>query len=114
VIAFVARQLGAPASDLGFYEWSGSTIEYHRAQIRAQFRREQIEPLTPGRVLRMVRSALRTAEQNWALRRCRRRSLGGLLARSWKALIVIEGQRVTWCVGGRPPALCRTFCSRPR
>ena len=23
-----------PASDLGFYEWSGSTIEYHRAQIR--------------------------------------------------------------------------------
>jgi len=22
------------AGDLGFYEWSGSTIEYHRAQIR--------------------------------------------------------------------------------
>ena len=33
-VAFVARQVGAPASDLGFYEWSGSTIEYHRAQIR--------------------------------------------------------------------------------
>jgi hypothetical protein len=95
------------ASDLGFYEWSGSTIEYHRAQIRthfgfrvasvadqekltfwlasnvahaerrpdrvreyllAQFRSERIEPPTSGRVLRMVRSALRTAEQDWAVR----------------------------------------------
>ena len=33
-VAFVARQVGVPASDLGFYEWTGSTIEYHRAQIR--------------------------------------------------------------------------------
>jgi hypothetical protein len=33
-VAFVARQVGVPASDLGFYEWSGSTIEYHQAQIR--------------------------------------------------------------------------------
>jgi len=107
VIEFVARQVGVDASDLGFYEWSGRTIEYHRNQIRAQlgfrvatisdqekltawlasnvahaerrpervrdellaqFRAEQIEPPTTGRVLRMVRSALRTAEQSWALR----------------------------------------------
>jgi len=34
VIAFVARQLGVAAVDLGFYEWAGSTIEYHRAQVR--------------------------------------------------------------------------------
>jgi Domain of unknown function (DUF4158) len=33
-VAFVARQVGVPTSDLGFYEWAGSTIEYHRAQIR--------------------------------------------------------------------------------
>jgi AraC-like DNA-binding protein len=33
-VAFVARQVGVPASDLGFYDWAGSTIEYHRAQIR--------------------------------------------------------------------------------
>jgi hypothetical protein len=33
-VAFVARQVGVPASDLGFYEWTGSTIEYHRAQVR--------------------------------------------------------------------------------
>ena len=107
VIAFVARQLDTAVVDLGFYEWSGSTIEYHRAQIRshlgfrvasvadqerlttwltsnvahaerrpervrehllAHFRRMQIEPPTSGRVLRMVRSAMRTAEQSWALR----------------------------------------------
>ena len=33
-VAFVARQVGVPASDLGFYDWAGSPIEYHRAQIR--------------------------------------------------------------------------------
>jgi len=107
VIAFIAGQLGVDASDLGFYEWAGRTIEYHRAQIRdhlgyrvatvadqdeltgwlseavahaerrfdrvreellAEFRRLRIEAPTAGRVLRMVRSALRTAEQNWASR----------------------------------------------
>ncbi len=35
VIESVARQVGVDASDLGFYEWSGRTIEYHRNQIRA-------------------------------------------------------------------------------
>jgi len=33
-VNFVALQMKVPAGDLGFYEWSGSTIEYHRAQIR--------------------------------------------------------------------------------
>jgi len=33
-VAFVARQVGVLASDLGFYEWSGRTAEYHRAQVR--------------------------------------------------------------------------------
>jgi len=32
VIEFVARQVGVDASDLGFYEWSGRTIEYHRPE----------------------------------------------------------------------------------
>ncbi len=107
VVEFVARQVGVPAADLGSYEWSGSTIEYHRSQIRAhrgfrvatlndqekltawlaanvahaerrrervraellaRFRAEQIEPPTPGRLLRMVRSALRAVEQDWTLR----------------------------------------------
>jgi len=39
-----------------------------REELLAQFRAERIEPPTPGRVLRMVRSALRTAEQGWTLR----------------------------------------------
>jgi len=34
---FVARQVGVPASDLGLYEWSGHTFEYHRAQARRHF-----------------------------------------------------------------------------
>ncbi|MGI8447798.1 MAG: DUF4158 domain-containing protein [Streptosporangiaceae bacterium] len=103
VVGFVARQLGMDASELGFYEWSGSTIEYHRAhlgfrvatvadqekltewlaisvahaerrpdrvreELLAQFRKEHIEPPTSGRLLRMVRSALRAAEKNWTAR----------------------------------------------
>src|SRR5664279_1585457 len=98
---------GGRRGSLGFYEWSGSTIEYHRAQVRehlgyrvatvadqerltvwlseavahaerrpdrvreallAEFRRLRIEPPTPGRLVQIVRSALRTAEQNWASR----------------------------------------------
>jgi hypothetical protein len=33
-VAYVARQVKVPASDLGLYEWPGRTFEYHRAQIR--------------------------------------------------------------------------------
>jgi hypothetical protein len=33
-VAFVARQVGVPASGRGFYEWSGRTAGYHRAQVR--------------------------------------------------------------------------------
>jgi hypothetical protein len=33
-VDFVARQMQVAAGDLGFYEWSGSTVEYHRAQVR--------------------------------------------------------------------------------
>ena len=35
-VAYVARQVKVPASDLGLYEWSGRTFEYHRAQIGVQ------------------------------------------------------------------------------
>ncbi|TCN29270.1 TnpA family transposase [Kribbella orskensis] len=107
VIGFVARQVGVEAAALASYEWSGRTVEYHRAEIRehlgfrlawvadqerltswlatsvaraerradsvreellTQFRRERVEAPTPGRVLRMARSALRTAEQTWTAR----------------------------------------------
>ncbi|MGI5201344.1 DUF4158 domain-containing protein [Spirillospora sp. CA-108201] len=34
VVGHVAKQVRVPVSEFGFYEWSGSTIEYHRGQIR--------------------------------------------------------------------------------
>ncbi|MFB4269952.1 DUF4158 domain-containing protein [Nonomuraea sp. GTA35] len=34
VVDHVAKHVRVPASELGFYEWSGSTIECHRSQIR--------------------------------------------------------------------------------
>ncbi|GAA3843288.1 hypothetical protein GCM10022226_77840 [Sphaerisporangium flaviroseum] len=34
-IEHVARQVKIPVSELGLYEWTGRTIEYHRSQIRA-------------------------------------------------------------------------------
>jgi len=33
-LEFVAKQLRVPASDQGFYDWSGRSIERHRAEIR--------------------------------------------------------------------------------
>lgn len=33
-VAYVARQLGIDAAALADYEWSGSTLQFHRAQIR--------------------------------------------------------------------------------
>ena len=33
-VDFVGRQVQVAAAELGFYEWSGRTIESHRAQIR--------------------------------------------------------------------------------
>jgi hypothetical protein len=33
-VEYVARQVGVPAADFAFYQWSGRTIEFHRAQIR--------------------------------------------------------------------------------
>jgi hypothetical protein len=47
-VAFVARQVGVPASDLGFYEWAGSTIEYHRAQIGRHLGFRDAPPRTPA------------------------------------------------------------------
>ncbi|MBL1119601.1 DUF4158 domain-containing protein [Streptomyces sp. 110] len=103
-VAFVARQRGIPAAEFDSYQWAGSTIEYHRAQIREHLgfrtcsvadaekltawlaanvahaerhagqvreellkhcREEAIEPPSPDRVTRMVRSALHTAEESW-------------------------------------------------
>jgi hypothetical protein len=34
VVEHLARQVKVPVADFGFYEWSGSTFDYHRKQIR--------------------------------------------------------------------------------
>jgi hypothetical protein len=34
-VRFVADQVKVEAPELGLYEWSGRTVEFHRAQIRA-------------------------------------------------------------------------------
>ena len=76
-VAFVARQVGVPASDLGFYEWSGRTFKYHRGQVRRHlgFREcstedaaELTEWLAAG-VCRAERRADRVREE--LLARCR-------------------------------------------
>ena len=103
-VEFIARQVKVPAADMGFYEWSGSTVENHRSQVREHlgfrecsvadadkltdwlaahvanaerdpdrvreelFRRcraERIEPPTPDRITRIVRSALHHAQETW-------------------------------------------------
>jgi hypothetical protein len=111
VIAHLARLVEVPAEALRKYEWSGRTIEYHRAQIRSflglrevqaadaeeigrwllseilphdhdldhlrvavyqRCRSSHIEPPTPGRVDRLVRSALHTHEERLAEKILRR------------------------------------------
>lgn len=37
-VEYIARQVGVTPTDIAFYEWSGRTIEYHRAQIRSASR----------------------------------------------------------------------------
>lgn len=33
-VEFVARQVGVPVAELGFYDWSGRSVERHRAEVR--------------------------------------------------------------------------------
>jgi Domain of unknown function (DUF4158) len=76
-VAFVARQVGVPASDLGFYDWSGRTFEYHRAQVRRHlgFREcttgdaEKLAEWLAGHVCQAERRADRVREA--LLARCR-------------------------------------------
>jgi len=62
-VAFVARQVGVPASDLGFYEWSGSTIEYHRAQIRRHIGFRECTAEDAGKLTAWLAASVRQAER---------------------------------------------------
>lgn len=50
VVEFLARQVGVEAGPLDAYEWSGSTFDYHRAQIRSHlgFRTATLNSRRPG------------------------------------------------------------------
>jgi hypothetical protein len=44
-VEYVARQVGVPAAELAFYEWSGRTIEFHRSQTLTPEDRRALTPL---------------------------------------------------------------------
>jgi hypothetical protein len=141
-VEFVARQVGVEPGELGLYEWSGRTIAYHRAQIRAHLgfrecsvsdadkltewlsanvcvaerrqelardeflarcRAERIEPPAPGRVDRVVRSALHPVEQALTVRLAARPPVEAA-GRLW-ALVTVEA-------AGRPSSPTPTDAGR--
>jgi hypothetical protein len=73
----VARQVGVPASELAFYDWSGRTIKAHRVQIRhvLGFREcsvadaDKLTEWLAANVTRVERGAERVREE--LLARCR-------------------------------------------
>ncbi|MFJ9845890.1 DUF4158 domain-containing protein [Kitasatospora sp. NPDC101155] len=77
VVEFVARQMNVLAADFESYQWTGSTIEYHRAQIREHlgFRvcsvqdAEKLTGWLAGNVAHAERNPDRVREE--LLKRCR-------------------------------------------
>src|SRR5258708_20931144 len=62
-VEFVARQVGVPASDLGFYEWSGRTFEYHRAQVRRHFGFRECSAEDAGKLTERLAASVCQAER---------------------------------------------------
>ena len=122
-VAYVARQVGVPASDLGFYEWDGRTVEYHRAQVRKflGFREctvadaEKLAAWLAGEVCQSERRAERVREE--LLQRCRQegieqpapgrtnRIIGSGLREAEKALVAKVTGRIPAQVAARMNAL---------
>jgi len=53
------------AGDLGFYEWSGSTIEYHRAQIRQHLGYRECGVKDAERLTVWLAEHVTQAERSW-------------------------------------------------
>ena len=72
-VDYVARQVAVGATEIAFYEWSGRTIEFHRAQIRKAlgFREgsvadaEALAEWLITNVTQSERSGERVREQSW-------------------------------------------------
>src|SRR5664280_908227 len=46
-VDFVAKQVGVPAADLGFYDWTGRQIKAHRAETRRALGFRECRSMTP-------------------------------------------------------------------
>ncbi len=57
----MAKQINVAAADLSSYEWSGSTIEYHRSQIRAHL---------GFRTCSAADAVVRVARKDWTVPSC--------------------------------------------
>ncbi|MFY1621568.1 Tn3 family transposase [Micromonospora sp. WMMD735] len=62
-VEFVARQVGVEPAELGLYEWSGRTIEYHRAQIRSHLGFRECTVADAEQLTRWLATAVCEAER---------------------------------------------------
>ncbi len=72
-VEYVAAQVKVPAAALDGYQWSGSTIDYHRSQIRGElgFREATVaDERLLARPARAARSARPNSARNGCVRRC--------------------------------------------
>ena len=97
---FVARQPGVPASDLGLYEWSGHTFEYHRAQVRRHFWFRECSAEDGGKLTEWLAASVCQAERRAD------RVRGELLARC-------RAERIEPPSAGRCDRIIRSACTRP-
>jgi hypothetical protein len=99
-VEFVGRQVGVDPAEVGFYEWSGSTIAYHRAQIRAHLGFRECSVVDAEKLTEWLAVNVCEAER----------------ARSWCAMSC-------WCAAGRSGSIrrspagstesCGRRCTRP-
>ncbi len=101
VVEFVARQVQVPASDLGLYEWSGRTIEYHRAQIRKHLGFRECSVADAEKLTSWLAENVATRE--------RRSDQVGLALLARRRAERIEPHRQVDAIGS-----CRPRCMRPR
>jgi hypothetical protein len=110
-VAFVARQAGVPASDLGFYEWVGSTIEYHRSQIRRHhgFRECSAQDAAAAPSHARSPAAARTAWRSGNRRSLQDRQLRAAAAKltRWLAASICQAERRAGRVREQVLARCR-------
>jgi Domain of unknown function (DUF4158) len=71
-VEFVARQVGVEPADLGLYEWSGRTIEYHRAQIRGHLGFRECTVADAEQLTQWLAGSVCEAERrpNWSATSC--------------------------------------------